>query len=47
MQMVELKMTMIIDDSPHLTNALYGTISKPLMRQDNHIPYNFKNTTRS
>ena len=40
MQMVELNLNMIIDNNPHLINALDRTDNHPLIRKCSNIPFN-------
>ena len=39
MEMVALNLNMIIDNNPHLINALDRSVNHPLMGKYNNIPY--------
>ena len=37
MQIVELKLRMVIDENPHLINALNRSLNQLLVKRDSHI----------
>ena len=40
MQIVELKLDMIIDNNPHLINALDRKVNHPSITKNRNIPFN-------